>query len=116
HLNLARTSGMVPSDHRPAGSFGFDELEGEYFFFRYHGSTALDESLSAESISAMPYRVISFIDVLDQKVSPEEIRGKTVLVGTMIKENPGDFSKTPFSKSQYIHPNLAIHATILDSI
>jgi CHASE2 domain-containing sensor protein len=43
HVELAQRAGLLPDsreDGAPRGSFYVPEIDGTYFFFRYHGSTA----------------------------------------------------------------------------
>ncbi|MCC7440070.1 MAG: CHASE2 domain-containing protein [Bdellovibrionales bacterium] len=118
HMLMAQSSGLVPEGFRPRGSFRVPEAESEYFFFRYHGSTVLPSAGPAETADpARPiYRRISFLDVLEGRVPDDTWAGKIVLVGTLSRQNPGDFATTPFSAAPFQSPKLFIHAHILDSI
>jgi signal transduction histidine kinase len=78
----------------------------EYFFFRYAGSPG----------SKRAYTQVSFIDILEGRVAPGAFAGKVVLVGSMIRQNASDFTKTPFEKSSLGSPKIQVHANIIDSI
>jgi signal transduction histidine kinase len=112
HMELARKLGFIYADELPTGTFYVPEADASYFFFRYHGSTAT----SYDRPSAIPYQHVSFVDVIDHRVSPEIFRGKIVLVGTMGKDDASDYAFTPFSKAAFTNPKILIHANILDSI
>jgi signal transduction histidine kinase len=110
HLEFARQLDLVPQTRLPRGSFLVPEVEGEYFFFRYHGSPVLRADKS------LPYTRVSFHEILNGTVSPEILRDKIVLVGTLSKEDSSDFAFTPYSKVSFTNPKIAIHANILDSV
>lgn len=113
HLELAQRLGLIAAGTQPRGSFFVPEADGTYFFFRYHGTTALDPLRPEE----LPYKRVSFLDVL--RGTPEAsqtIRNKIVLVGTLNKEDSGDYAFTPYSRTAYTNPKLVVHANILDSI
>ena len=107
HIDLSERLGFASYGAQPRGSFYVPEVESKYFFFRYHGSTMLQH---------LAYPVISFIDVLQGNISPEQLRGKIVLVGTLSKENASDFAFTPYSKASFANPKIAIHANVLNSV
>ncbi|MGZ3686722.1 MAG: CHASE2 domain-containing protein, partial [Bdellovibrionota bacterium] len=102
HTELAAKLGLAHPDFQPRGSFYVPEVDGKYFFFRYHGSN--------------PYQRVSFIDVLQGTFPAGYFRDKIVLVGTLSKDNSGDFAFTPYSKLSYSNPKLVVHANILDSV
>jgi len=106
HTRFARELGLIRPDQLPRGSFYVSEIEGRYFFFRYHGSTS----------GQLRYPSVSFIDVLKGNVQPGFFRGKIVLVGTISKEDWSDYTFTPYSKEPFANPKLAVHANILDSV
>ena len=105
HLELARSLQQTPQLN---GTFLIPETEAKYFFFRYHG----DPSISGSS----SYKRISYIDILQGKVSKDQLKGKILLVGSISKNDSTDFAYTPYSTKQFKTPKLAIHANILDSI
>ncbi len=115
HMALAQAAGLISSTDAPAGSFYVPEVDGEYFLFHYHGNTTLSEATSGSKPGSR-YARISFVDLIEGKISPEAIQDKIVLVGTIGRENPNDFTKTPFSKSSFTNPKLVVHANILDSV
>lgn len=112
HTELARRLGLISAGQKPAGTFHVREADGDYFFFRYHGKTMLNPDHPQQ----LPYARYSFVDVLKGKVPADALRGKTVLVGTLSKDDSSDFAMTPYSKSAFSTPRLIIHANILDSI
>ncbi|MGK5086866.1 CHASE2 domain-containing protein [Bdellovibrionota bacterium FG-2] len=111
HLDLAERLNFVPHGYQAPGSYEVPEAESRYFFFRYHGSTALG---ATETQS--PYLRISFSDILNGKVPVGSLRGKILLVGTLFKDDSSDFASTPYSKVQFRNPKILVHANILDSL
>ncbi len=107
HLELAERMGLIQPDFRPFGNYRVEEIDAEYFFFRYHGNPSLKTSA---------HKVISAIDLLEGTVSPDALTGKIVLVGSINPDDPNDFLTTPYSKTAFQNPKLTVHATILDSI
>ena len=124
HLDLARklrnSITKVSKESMPPGSFDVPEIDGKYFFFRYHGDTAMnltgDNIAREEQPAELAYHRISFIDIINGKLPEGALREKTVLVGTLSKENASDFAFTPYSKAAFVNPKLVVHANILDSI
>ncbi|MBC7691085.1 MAG: CHASE2 domain-containing protein [Methylotenera sp.] len=110
HLDLARRLGLSPSNALPRGAYFESEVEAEYFFFRYHGSPASKPGQPSR------YTRYSFSDVLLGKLPTDALNGKIVLIGSLTREDTGDFALTPYSKASFANPKLAIHATILDTI
>lgn len=106
HVQMAQSAGLIPEGFRPKGTYGFEDVDMEYFFFRYAGSPG----------SKRAYSQVSFIDILEGRVSPGAFAGKLVLVGSMIRQNAADFTKTPFEKSSLGSPKIQVHANIVDSI
>ena len=84
HRLLAEKSGFILADQKITGSYAVPEVEGQYFFFRYHGDSHTSQ-----------YKRISFYDVLEGNVAPSDIAGKILLIGTLARENPSDFALTP---------------------
>lgn len=111
HTALAEKLGLIARNESPRGTYFVPEVDGHYFFFRYHGSTAV-----TPKTQAMPYPHYSFIDVLNGKIPAENLAGRILLVGTMAKEDSGDFAGTPYAQNPMANPKLAIHANILDSL
>ena len=110
HIDFAQRLGFVSYGFEPRGSYYLPEADSKYFFFRYHGSPAW------RGQSTGNYPKVSFVDLLQGKVDPNLIRGKILLVGPVSKDNSSDFAYTPYSKTIFTNPKLAIHANILDSI
>ena len=109
HLELAAKAGLLPERAHPRGEFYVPEVDANYFFFRYHGSTAVGSGPS-------PYPHYSVIEIMEGRVPPEALKGKILLVGSVGKEDSGDFVFTPFSKEPFANPKLLVHANILDSV
>lgn len=105
HLSLARALGWIGKREEIAGSFSVPEIDGKYFFFRYHGNTAKKS-----------YLRVSFRDVLKGTLPAGFFQNKAVLVGSLSKENSTDFAFTPYSNVSFTNPKLVLHANILDSI
>jgi signal transduction histidine kinase len=112
HMEFAQKLGLVPKDSRPAGNYRLPEADAEFFFFRYHGDT----SLNPRHPDGLPYQRVSFLDVLKGNEAAKSLKGKIVLVGTLSKDDSGDFAFTPYSKNGFVNPKLVVHANILDSI
>ena len=111
HLDLAQRMGSIHSDELPPGNYLVPQIEGRYFFFRYYQSTVFcDQNCSNQ------YPRYSFVDILKNRISPDKIRNKILLVGTLSSDDSADFTLTPYSKVAYVNPKLAVHANILDSI
>ncbi len=112
HVELAQRLGLAREGFKPKGNFFIPEVDGQYFFFRYHGNPARN----LKNTEAEPYKIYSFIDVVNGAIAPEALKNKILLVGTLSRENSNDFAFTPYSKLPFSTPKLSIHATILDSI
>lgn len=95
----ARIAGV---SHLPGG-FDVSELDARFAFFSYSGDPA-----------RAPYPVVSALDLL-RGVHPP-LRGKTVLLGTLSREQPNDFVKTPWSRDAETSPRLVVHAQIIDAL
>jgi signal transduction histidine kinase len=115
HLDLAQKLGFASPNHLPRGSFFVPEAGGNYFFFRYHGKPVLPVTKERAKLR-LPYKIISFADVLDGKADPSALQGKIVLVGTLCRDDSSDFAFTPYSRSSFANPKLLLHANILNSI
>ncbi len=112
HLALAEKLGYTPPGFRPKGNFALPEIEAEAFLFKYHGNTAL----RTERGGHLPYKRVSFVEILNGTYPADAIKGKIVLVGTLSREDSGDFAFTPYSKASFANPKLLVHANILDAI
>ena len=112
HVELAQRLSLFKSGQQLHGSFDVPEVEGQYFIFRYHGNTAMSPSKTFD----LPYHRVSFLDVLHGGLPPDALKGKIVLIGTLIKEDSSDFAFTPYSKAPFSNSKMVIHANILDSI
>ncbi|MBY0471281.1 CHASE2 domain-containing protein [bacterium] len=115
HLALSQAAGWNKNAELTRGSFYVPEVDGDYFFFRYHGNTKFP------GVPGMPapgtnYPIYSFVDLMEGKVPSSAIRDKVVLVGTMSKDDSGDYALTPYSSAPFTNPKLLVHAAILDSI
>lgn len=108
HLMLAQGAGLFPKDPKEGhirGAFMNDEVDAQYFYFRYHGNPA-----------KRPYKVFSAVDIARGRVDPGILKDKIILVTTNQRENPSDFATTPYSKTAFSSPKSQIHAMIVDSI
>ncbi|MCM2321665.1 MAG: CHASE2 and HATPase_c domain-containing protein [Oligoflexia bacterium] len=114
HLELARALDTVKPDWLPTGAYSVPEVEGWYFLFQYHGNTAHRPDVGTDQLGGYPR--VSFYDILRNKLPPKALRGKTLLVGTLSKDNSSDWAFTPYSKIAFSSPKLVLHANILDSL
>lgn len=112
HTELAEQIGAVPAGRLPRGSFYIPEVDAQYFYFRYHGPTALNPAGEND----LHYPRYSFVDVIRGHIPTDALKDKIVLVSTMTREDAGDYAYTPFSKVPFTNPKIAIHANILDSV
>ncbi len=112
HLSLAQKLGLISNDALPKGSFYVPEVDGKYFFFRYHGNTSYKPKKNLD----ISYPHYSFSDVVNHRVSPQTLNGKIILVGTLSSDDSSDFAFTPYSRVSFTNPKLAVHANILDSV
>ena len=112
HLELANRLGLIASGFSPRGSFAIPEIDSRYFFFRYHGNTIFKPKFP----DSLNYKTYSFVDIMHGTLPKNALEGKIVLVGTLSKDDSADFAFTPYSKTAFVNPKLAIHANILDSV
>ncbi len=105
HIELAQRLGYLKPGESPTGTFNVPEVDGKYFFFRYHGNPAKPL-----------YQQYSFSAVLDGTVPPGALKNKIVLVGTLNREDSNDFAFTSYSKKPFANPKIVIHANILNSV
>lgn len=112
HIELAEELGLIPKGELPRGTFTVPEIDTQYFFFRYRNDTAM----RAKTKATPPYERISFSDVLENKIPEGSLRGKIVLVGTLLRDNSSDFTYTPYAKTNFLNPKILVHANILDSV
>ncbi|MBI2711976.1 MAG: CHASE2 domain-containing protein [Bdellovibrio sp.] len=111
HLLFARKTGAIGENEFPPGTFYVPQVDGKYFFFRYHQSTMV----CRENCSHQ-YNRYSFADVLTGKISPDLLKNKLVLVGTLSSDDSSDYALTPYAKTAFLNPKIVVHADILDSI
>jgi len=112
HLDFARRLSLLGETQLPRGAYQVPQVDGRYFFFRYHGNTAYH----AGQATKLPYPSISFLDILQGKLAPGALAGKIVLIGTLSKEDWSDYAYTPFSREPFVNSKLVVHANILDSV
>jgi hypothetical protein len=53
---------------------------------------------------------------LDGKLPAGSLRGKILLVGSLLRESSSDFTYTPYLRAEFANPKLLVHAHILDSV
>ena len=107
HLELARRLNPArAADYsrveETLGAYTLPEIQGKYFFFRYHGRT--------------PYTRISIADVLEDRIPASALSGKILLVGTLSRDNYSDFAFTPYTRKTFTHAKISVHGDILDSV
>lgn len=112
HLKLAQKMGLIKKGEAIRGSYDVEEVQGSFFFFRYHGNIAVNSKNSG----AHNYTRYSFVDILKRKIPLTALKDKIVLVGTIGIDDARDFALTPYSKTSFTNPKLLVHANILDSI
>jgi signal transduction histidine kinase len=116
HLELARRLGHLAPGQEPRGTFDVPEIDARYFFFRYHGSTALPPAPRGET-APLPYPSVSYIEVLrGTDRAREALRGRIALVGSLIREDSSDYAFTPYSRRPFANPKLVVHANILNTV
>jgi signal transduction histidine kinase len=113
HLDLARRLGLTVNTELPKGNFYVPEVDGNYFFFKYHGNTVLNQKHHSADATYTHY---SFSDVIHGRIDMNRFRNKIILIGTVSSDDSSDFAYTPYSKYSYSNPKLVVHANILDSI
>ncbi|MCB0392471.1 MAG: CHASE2 domain-containing protein [Bdellovibrionales bacterium] len=62
------------------------------------------------------YKHISFVDVLNDKIKPQNIKNKIILIGTHEADILSEYVFTPYSRKLYAMSNLEVHANILDTL
>lgn len=107
HTEIALRIGALSPRQKPRGNYYVPEVDGDYFFFRYHGKT---------SITDQPYTRYSFSQILNNQIPAQALKGKIVLIGTMTKEDYNDYSLTPYSRTNFTNPKLVLHANVLDTL
>ncbi|NVZ11771.1 EAL domain-containing protein [Allochromatium humboldtianum] len=121
-LNYLRQQGLTPRDH--AGTSGFELGKGVIEPLDAHagGYRNLDNAgfqiLLNYRRQPQPAEQVSFMDVLENRVDAEQIRGRIVLIGSTA-ESIKDVYFTPFSQTareQVQMPGVMIHAHILGQL
>lgn len=112
HMAMARGLEKASDPIYPPGTFELPEVNGKYFFFRYHGSPVLRHDGSGGN----SYTRYSFNDILEKRIPLGALKNKIVLVGTLASDDSADFSLTPYSKTPFTNPKIVLHANILDSV
>lgn len=100
HLELARRTGLMTPAQSVRGASPMDGVDSQFALFKF---------------TKPAFAEVSFSDVLSGRAPTESLAGKIVLVGTQLRKNPSDFSRTPITKSGDPESKLQIHATILDA-
>jgi hypothetical protein len=62
------------------------------------------------------YPTIKFVDALEGSITPEQVRGKIVLIGRDTLEVANDYVTTPLDKNILALSQLEMHANILDTL
>ncbi len=104
-LGIQESAASIPFPTQ--GSYTLDDPGSRLVFFRY------PQGFSSEKI---PYPVVRASQVLEGKVSPEIFRDRTVLIGSWIRQDAGDFTSTPLSRQAFTQPKLAVHGAIWDAL
>jgi len=112
HLYLARALGNISQNDLPQGHYSIPELDAQYFFFRYHGQTDLNQLKKNQS----NYLRYTFSDVLQNRIPKDALKDKVILVGPLSKDDSSHFAFTPYSHLAFSNPKILVHANILDSI
>lgn len=112
HLELAHRLTGRDLDVPIRGQFTDPAIEASYFFFRYHGATGY----GPRAVNESGYKVLSMIDVVEGRIPTNEIKGKTILIGSMSRTDSEDYTFTPYSNRSFTNPKLIVHANILDAL
>ncbi len=109
-LSLAEKLGLRAAGDKVKGAFRVEPSGAEYFFFRYRDLSQTD------SKKGSIYPTIPAERLLAADWDPSALKDRIVLVGTTIPQNPGDFSRSVFSKDEFAVSKLALHGMILESV
>ncbi len=97
---LAREYNGFSSTEEYRGNFKF--LESTQVLIRYRNKGS--------------YPTFKFVDVLENPIAAEAIRGKIVMIGRDTEENAADYVTTPLSKDILALSRLEMHANALDTL
>ncbi len=100
HPRIAQEFNRIDTPHGYRGAFQFLESTQVLIRFREKGS----------------YPTLRFVDVLENPLAAEAIRGKIVLIGRDTQENAADYVQTPISKELLALSRLEMHANALDTL
>jgi signal transduction histidine kinase len=106
HPLLAGRAGLLPSEFIPPGLYHNESVDTSYSLFRFHDRDP-------------GYTRVSFWDLMNGAVDANLLKGKILLVGSILRENPADFTKTPLTSGESTgegEPKLVVHADIIDSL
>lgn len=109
HLELAKifAPNLNLTDNLPKGVYEVEELLSKLFLINYISSTKKQSHKFYE---------ISASHLLENKAPSEALKNKIVLIGTKLKEQPSDYTFTPFSKKPLTNPKLIVHANIIETL
>ncbi len=100
HPRIAQEFNGISNPHGYRGAFQF--LESTQVLIRYREKGT--------------YPTLRFVDVLENPLVAEAIRGKIVLIGRDTQENAADYVQTPQSKELLALSRLEMHANALDTL
>lgn len=100
HPRLAQEFNGIDSAEKYSGAFQFLDSAQVLIRFRKKGA----------------YPTLKFVDVLENPLVAEAVRGKIVLIGRDTQENAADYVTTPLSKDLLALSQLEMHANALDTL
>ena len=99
--------------HNPPGTYRASDTDAQYFLLRYHQKDGL---IYDQNYETFPYPRYSFIDLIEGKIPDGVLKDKIVLVGSLQRENPNDFTLISSLNHYGLTPKILVQANILDSI
>jgi len=99
--------------HNPPGTYRAADTDAQYFLMRYHQNNGLIYDQNYETFSYPRY---SFIDLIEGKIPEGVLKDKIVLVGSLLRENPNDYTLINSMSRFGLTPKILVQANILDSI
>lgn len=100
HMQLAKDYNGIESPQDYKGAFQF--LSSAQVLIRYRGKGS--------------YPTLKFVDVLENPLAAEFVKGKIVLIGRDSQENADDYVTTPLSKDLLALSHLEMHANAVDTL
>ena len=114
-FELAMARLIFPNDaiSTPPGTYASTDAEANYFLIPFHSRNGKGYDSNDETF---PYERYSFIDLIEGRIPQGELEGKIILVGSLARSNPADFTIIHSDENSQLVPRILIHANILDAI